>query len=305
MNALKSHFHFHIGMRTLKTAVAVGVSMLIGYLIHSPYPPFMAIGAFGCMESSITASMQGAKNLAIGNLFAALLSMVFGVLFNGHFAFGCFIGVIIMIVLCNLLHMESNTINLACVVFCCTLVDSSSNGILWYGLLRLRDTLIGCGIALLVNMLIRPYSGAERTKQGIIRAKKAMIPLMEQRALRDRIPDLRELRRNINAMDKNIDIILDERLNFSLKKSQVAHLRGCQQLVWKMRDALIGICCIDSTPSPSADNLARLEALGLSRGERHESILSGICDEEDSVVFNYYIRMFLDANDYLDQLIDL
>ena len=154
-------------------------------------------------------------------------------------------------------------------------------------------------------MLIRPYSGAERTKQGIIRAKKAMIPLMEQRALRDRIPDLRELRRNINLMDKNIDVILDERLNFSLKKSQVAHLRGCQQLVWKMRDALIGICCIDSTPSPSADNLARLEALGLSRGEQHESILSGICDEEDSVVFNYYIRMFLDANDYLDQLIDL
>jgi hypothetical protein len=194
---------------------------------------------------------------------------------------------------------------MACVVFCCTFVDIGSNGILWYGLLRFRDIVIGSVIALAVNMLIRPYSGAERTKAGIIKAQKAMLPLLEQRVLRGRIPDLRELRDNINALDRSINVMLDERMNKSLKKAQVAHLRGCQQLLWKMRDALIGVCCIDSMPTPSEANLHRLYQLGLSGGKKQETILDGKCEPEDTVVFNYYVKVFLDSNDFLTQLIEM
>ncbi len=294
-------------MRTFKTALAVSLSILVGYAIHSEYPPFLAIGALGAVESSITESIKGARNLTLGNLIGALLSIAFSFLFTGHLAVSSFLGVIIMIVICNFLHMRPSTTNLACVVFCCCMADMVSNGNILYGLLRFRDTAIGTVIALTVNICIRPYSGVERTRNGIVRAQAAMLPLLEQRVLRGRIPDLKELRRCINELDHYVDILLDERMNKSLKKSQVAHLRGCQQLVWKMRDALIGICCIDTTPSPSAENLARIEALGLTRaeGDSGETILDGECGEEDSVVFNYYLNVFLDSNDYLTQLIDL
>lgn len=305
MNSHSKRFPLHIGMRTFKTAIAVGLSILVGYLIHSTYPPFLAVGALGTMESSISASIRGVRNLAVGNLIGALLSMAFYIVFDGHPAIACFLGVLIMIILCNAMHMKPNTTNLACVVFCCTLIDMTTNGVFLHGLFRLRDTVIGSLIALSVNMLIRPYSGAERTKKDILTAQKVMLPLMDQRVLRGRLPDLREMRRDINIMNRDIDIMLDEKFNFSLKKGQVAHLRGCQQLVWKMRDSLIGICCIDSTPTPSAENLARLESLGFHPSAPQETILNGMCDEEDQVVFNYYLRIFLDANDYLTQLIDI
>ena len=304
MNTTKRQFH--IGMRTVKTGIAVAFSFLAGYIVKSEFPPFLVIGALGSMESSITESIRGAQKTLIGNAVGALLSMLFTVTFTGHIAVASTIGIILMILICNNLHIKGNITGLACVVFCCCLDQMMKTGNLMYGVFRFRDMAIGTFIALAVNMLIRPYSGAENTKKSIIQAQKFMLPLLEERVLQGRIPDLRELRANIYNLDKNINILLDERMNKSLKKSQVAHLRGCQQLLWKMRDALIGICCIDSMPSPSEENLARMTALGLTRSETNKDcILDGVSLPEDTVVFNYYLQMFLDSNDYLTELINL
>lgn len=295
---------FHIGMRTFKTALAVGLAMLTGYAIKSEYPPFLAIGALGAMESSITASLRGARDLTIGNLVGALLGTLFAMIFPLHLALGACLGVILMILICNMWNMRPSTISLACVVFCCCLCDITAQQDFMFGILRFRDTVVGTGIALAVNMLIRPYSGADRTRNSIIKAQHAMLPLLEQRVFDGRIPDLRDLRRSINSLDRDVNVMLDERFNKSLKKSQVAHLRGCQQLLWKMRDSLIGICCIDTMPSPTQENINRMEQLGLIHMPS-ESILDGKCDHEDTVVFNYYLTIFLDSNEYLSQLIDL
>ena len=156
-------------------------------------------------------------------------------------------------------------------------------------------------------MLIRPYNGAERTRKGILSAQQAMLPLLKERVLLGRIPDLRDLRKHINQLDSSINILLDERMNISLKKSQVAYLRGCQQLLWKMRDALISICSIDTTPSPSQENLDRMKQIGLTSDpeEQTENILTGICRAEDTTVFNYYLDIFLDSNEYLNELIHM
>lgn len=305
MQSVVKKFPLRIGMRTLKTAVAVGVTIWIGYLIGSPYPPFLAIGALGAIKSSITDSFRGALELTLGNLIGAILAIGFSILFYDHKAFGCFLGVLLMIPICNALKIRPSTINLACVVFCCTFIDIGTTDNLLYGLVRFRDTVIGTAVALIVNMLIRPYSGVARTKDSLKRAQQAMLPLLEQRVLRGRIPDLRELRANINELDTNINVMLDERLNRSLKKSQVAHLRGCQQLLWKMRDALIGICCIDTMPSPSPEMLERMNKLGLTGDNEIPCILDGACGHEDTVVFNYYLKIFLDSNDFLNQLIDM
>lgn len=297
---------FRLGMRTIKTSIAVGISLLVGSAIQSDFPPFLAIGALGTMQPSITASLKSARNLTIGNLIGALLAMAFNIVFSGNYALGGALGVVIMIVVCNALHMRAQTINLACVVFCCCYTNYFlGGGSLLYGLSRFRDTVIGTGIALAVNMCIRPYSGAAHTKGSIVKAQKAMLPLLEERVLRGRIPDLRDLRTYIIELDNNVNVLLDERWNKSLKKSEVAHLRGCQQLLWKMRDALIGICCIDTMPTPSPDNLARIHALGLT-GEISQTgcMLHGTCCSEDTVVFNYYLKIFLDSNDYLTMLLE-
>ena len=288
MKHMQKHMPFLIGMRTFKTALACALAVSIGYVINSPYPPFLAIGALGCMESSITTSLRSARDMIIGNLVGALLAMIFVMNFTGYFEITCFIGVIIMISVCNFLHMKPTITNLACVVFCCCLKDIPASGTIIYGLLR-------------------PYNGAERTRKGILSAQQAMLPLLKERVLLGRIPDLRDLRKHINQLDSSINILLDERMNISLKKSQVAYLRGCQQLLWKMRDALISICSIDTTPSPSQENLARMKQIGLTSDpeEQTENILTGICRAEDTTVFNYYLDIFLDSNEYLNELIHM
>ena len=39
--------------------------------------------------------------------------------------------------------------------------------------------------------------------------------------------------------------------------------------------------------------------------EQTENILTGICREEDTTVFNYYLDIFLDSNEYLNELIHM
>ena len=71
MKHMQKHMPFLIGMRTFKTALACALAVSIGYVINSPYPPFLAIGALGCMESSITTSLRSARDMIIGNLVGA------------------------------------------------------------------------------------------------------------------------------------------------------------------------------------------------------------------------------------------
>ena len=106
MKHTQKHMPFLIGMRTFKTALACALAVSIGYVINSPYPPFLAIGALGCMESSITTSLRSARDMIIGNLVGALLAMIFVMNFTGYFEITCFIGVIIMISVCNFLHLS-------------------------------------------------------------------------------------------------------------------------------------------------------------------------------------------------------
>lgn len=50
-----------------------------------------------------------------------------------------------------------------------------------------------------------------------------------------------------------------------------------------------------------------MKQIGLSNDpqEYTENILTGVCHEEDTTVFNYYLNVFLDSNDYLNELIHM
>ena len=76
MKHTQKHMPFLIGMRTFKTALACAFAVSMGYVINSPYPPFLAIGALGCMESSITTSLRSARDAVADRRSLSISSLI-------------------------------------------------------------------------------------------------------------------------------------------------------------------------------------------------------------------------------------
>ncbi len=309
MTSLTKHKRLRFGMRTIKSALSVTLTLIISYAVGSAYPAFMAIGALGTMERSITSSIKCAWDQLRGNLVGALMATLVVLLFNHGYLplsmlpFVTGVGTVILLVFCNHFQLQP-TANLSCVVFVCLMVDISSGQSIFYGFSRFVDTLVGTFIALVINIVIRPYNHKPRIYSMITSIKQSMLPPLEQRVLRCRIPVLDSINKDMERLHREIELVAHEKFNSTLTQQDIAYMQGCEQLITKMQDALISICSLDATPAPNEENLQRLYALGLERTEQ-DNFLDGKCDDEDVVVLNYYLKIFLDAHDYLGELLEL
>ena len=73
--------HFHIGLRTVKTCLAVFICFLIDYLREAGVPFYAAIAAILCVQKDMDKSFKVAKNREIATVIGAFAGALF-LLFN-------------------------------------------------------------------------------------------------------------------------------------------------------------------------------------------------------------------------------
>lgn len=143
-----------IGMRILKTALAVSLCILISKLFKLEYPFYVAIAAIISMESSITSSYKAGRNRMAGTLVGALTGLLFASIQPGN-ALLCGLGTIVLIYVCEKFHWN-NSISIAGIVFIAIMVNLNGKSPLLYGASRILDTFIGISVAILINYLVFP-----------------------------------------------------------------------------------------------------------------------------------------------------
>lgn len=301
MNQLIRYRRFHFGMRTVKTGIAVALAVELGKMVSDPYPAFMAIGAIGSMDRSIHDSFVSARNLVLGNFFGAVTGMLFAMLFSRYIALFTGLGIMLIIVFCNALNMRES-IPLTCIVFACIACNIEGGTPYLYGVTRFLETLAGIAIALGVNVVLRPYNNAYKVTRLIKADQRILLPLLSKRAYHWEFTDLHEIRKNHRRLGAEIRLYEEELTRRRKKPATVAHLRSCHQMLERMVEALHTLNSMDTTPLLSEANIQRMEALGLGKYDPDRS-LAGKCTHEETAVFNYHIRDFLDANDCLDVMI--
>ena len=143
---------FHLGLRTMKTAVAAVIAMvLVGLYGANEANVFFAImGAMVAMEPTFKASLEACLTQIIGVLFGAAVGLI---LFALHIppliAMG--IGIVLVIVLYNGLKIRFSP-TLACFIVVTLCIDPGLHPVS-YALERVWDTAIG----LIVGMAINSY----------------------------------------------------------------------------------------------------------------------------------------------------
>ena len=159
---IEEHYHFHIGMRIIKTALAVFVCGLIGWLRDRDGLNFFSmIAAIICIQKSAEATIKNSFNRVIGTAIGG----AFGVLvlfsetqlhlqriFMPLYVLVISVMIIPIIVTTLAIHKPSVT-GFTCIVFLSVAVyhigDASPYN---YAMNRLLDTIIGIVVALVINL---------------------------------------------------------------------------------------------------------------------------------------------------------
>ena len=205
-------FHSPVGFRTIKTALAVSVAILLveQYGTSAEELLFGVMGAFSAMEPTIKASVRGCAAQFTGVMVGVILSLILGTLsVPGVVAAG--IGIILVMATYQLLHWKSSPV-LPCLILVTICTNPGLDAVL-YGLERLWNTTLGLGAGMLINTLIFPYDNSKKIQQLMISLDEDLILFLEDMFDGDdHLPETAEMEAKINLLERQLVVFADQRL---------------------------------------------------------------------------------------------
>lgn len=145
-----------IGLRTVKTGIAVTCTAIVSEMLHLQYPFYAIIATIISMESSISSSFIKGKNRMLGTTLGAIVGII-AVMIKPEDAILTGIAVIVVTTICNLLNWNGSVV-ISGTVVAIIMFNLNNRDPFFYALDRLGDTFIGIVIALLVNVAIKPQN---------------------------------------------------------------------------------------------------------------------------------------------------
>ena len=151
---------YKIGMRTVKTVVAVGICLITFQLLALEGEINgiqAALAAVICMKSSLQYTLRTGIDRTIGTVFGSVIGVLF-LLANAYlpdfmFSVTGIFGVLLIIYLCNIFKLRAS-VPISIVVFLIILIAEHDIPPVYYGLARLGETVFGIFIAYMVNRFL-------------------------------------------------------------------------------------------------------------------------------------------------------
>ena len=282
---------FPIGLRTLKTAVAIVISMFIvdAYGASSSRLIFAMLGAMAAVQPTFKESVESCLT-QISGVFLGALAGVLLLSLPIHPLVAAGIGVVLVIMVYNALHIRfSPSLPSFIVVLLCTTPGVQP---LSYGLGRIWDTAIGLGVGMAINTLIFPYDNSRRIRSTIESLHKELILFLEEMFDGDNIlPDAANTSHAIDDMHKQLKIFENQKLMFHLRR-QKRDLERFRQCEGKARELLAHMEVLSRMGVPgrlSEENRQRLISCGACVRDRRQ--LSSVMEKD--IVTNYHVSRVL------------
>lgn len=147
------HHHWGIGMRTLKTALAIWLALWLCDMLQFENSALAAITTIVAVQPSLKGSLTTIKNQLIATTFGCCLAVVVAYYFHGSYT-AIAISAILAIVLCVRLHLKDSIVLLLVTIILIgqTPLENFQLAIVQ----RISMILIGLMIGFCLNFLIRP-----------------------------------------------------------------------------------------------------------------------------------------------------
>lgn len=288
---LAKHKRFRIGLRTLKTAAAVIISMMIvnSYGATTSRLIFAMLGAMAAMEHTFKESLESCLTQIFGMFFGAFAGvLLLSLPLPPLLVVG--IGIVFIITLYNVFHIRfSPSLPCLIVVVLCTTPNIQP---LTYALGRFWDTAIGLVVGMVINTLIFPYNNSRQIRVTAECLEKELITFLEDMFDGDNhLPNTEEMAHMIDEMEKQLRIFSKQWLLLYLKRNR-QKLETFQLLEGKARQLVAQmevLCRMDCPGRLSEDNRKQLKECGADiRDERVIDV-----EQEADIVTNYHVAQIL------------
>lgn len=298
----KKHTRLPIGLRTIKTAVAVIIAMVIvDFFGTTPSKLIFAmLGAMAAVQPTFQESVESCLTQIVGVLFGALAGILLLALPLSPLA-ATGIGIVLVITLYNALRIRFSP-SLPCfiVVMLCTSSDIEPVS---YAIGRIWDSAIGLSIGMLINTLVFPYDNSRKICSTVKSLDRELIHFLEDMFDGDDIlPDSDKMTRMIDDMDRQLAIFSKQRLFHRLRK-QRQELQAFRTCEWKARQLVAHmevLCHMDQPGRLNAENRTRLERCNaLIQDER-----TSLEDDTYDTVTNYHVAKILTLRQDLLQALE-
>lgn len=292
---------FPIGLRTLKTAVAVIISMVIvnAFGTTDSRLVFAMLGAMSAVQPTFRESVEASLTQIVGVVFGVAVSVLL-LLLPWHPLVLTGIGIIFVITLYHCLHITFSP-GLPCfmVVMLCTTAGISP---VTYGLGRIWDTAIGLGVGMLVNMLVFPYDNSLRIRSTAASLDKELLIFLEGLFDGDDvIPNSEKMTAKIDELETQLQIFEKQKLFLRLR-SQQKELKQFQLCDTMARSLLAQMVVLSSMEKPgclNSENRKRLEISGAVILDAREAEVPSELD----VVTNYHVAQILTIREQLLEIL--
>lgn len=288
---LKKYLNIHIGLRTIKTAAAVVIAMIIveSYGATSSRMIFAMLGAMSAVMPSFRESLETCAAQILGVIFGTLVGLFLIYMpISGFAAAGT--GIVLMITLYNILKIRfSPSLPCMIVVLLCMTPDIQP---ISYALGRIWDTAIGLAVGMVINTLVFPYDNSNQIRATVESLDHEVIRFLEDMFDgNDELPDAASMTNTINTMASQLKTFSNQRLLMRLtrQKEEIETFQICEA---KGRELLARLEVLSHMGHPGRltdENRKRLAAAGANILDSRplDSIL------ERDVVTNYHIRQIL------------
>lgn len=288
---------FHIGFRTLKTALAVIIAMMLvsTYGTTSSRLIFATLGAIAVMEPTLKDSIGSCLTQIFGMFFGALAGVLLMLLpINPLVATG--MGIVLVITIYNLLHIRfSPALPCLMVVIICTTPDIQP---LAYAMGRLWDTTIGLGVGLLINALIFPYNNTRKIRTSAEAIDREIIAFLEDMFDGDNeYPDTEKMTRNIDDLARQLSIFSNQWLLLRLKRNRrrLEVFNICADKARQLVAQMEVLSRMEKLGKLNEENLNRLVENGALI--RDVTVTNGM--SENDIITNYHVTQILNLREEL------
>lgn len=278
----------HIGPRTLKTAAAAIIAMVIVEACGTTDSKliFAMLGAMSAVQTTFKASLESCLTQIVGVLFGAVVGVVL-VALSLPALVTAGIGIVLVITVYNALGIRFAP-GLPCmiVVMLCTTPDVQAFP---YALGRIWDTAIGLAVGMVINTLILPYDNRRQIRATAQSLDRQVISFLEETFDGDDIlPDPDTMAKQISILADQLAVFSDQTL-LRNRRRDLENFRLCER---KARELLARMTVLSQVERPGRlndENRRRLTACGANI--RDTRPLDSVMERD--VVTNYHVQQIL------------
>lgn len=284
-----------IGLRTLKTASAVALAILLSQLLNLRSPFFAGIAAITTMQSSVSESFSSGVDRMLGTILGGVIALLFSLVAPVN-PLSIGLGIIIIIYVCNLFGWKQS-VQLSAMVFLSIILNYQEGSRVDYAFYRTVDTLFGLVVGTLFNYFVLPFDLENKMVQSVKKMYIQVKEIVEAIIWREENFQLESLRKDLILIEEDYEVLKKE-VKFNLYRSDTLHnLEKVFELLENIYGNLSIIYSLDKDSSIDRENQEALAVL-------FEHDLAELSKKgEENLIYNYHLRKIIENLESIDKIL--